>query len=248
MNNIVYLLYASFMLYILSLLFVLVKRNRISLAALACGFVIHTIFLVARAVSGDVFIPGAIFQGVFLLPWSMAVCVILIMYFRSLERPSESGIIFVILFTGLSMLYPLGIVTPMPNKITAWAYSFFFTEVCAQACFLLGGWFAIKCLLEGDGQDIVRRLLSWGFVLYTVAQITGAIWAFLGWGTTFRWSTKHLQSAVIWIYYANYLHMRYMPDRSDKQQQWYAVAGSLLVAYCIFNYYFNEMTFARIGG
>ena len=247
MKHIQYLLYISFALYVLSFISVVIKRSRISSITLASGLVIHTIFLMARGWAAGIFIPGAIFHGVFLMPWAMAVCVFLIEISRSDEMSSRPGFIVMFFFMAASMFYPSEIAMPMPNKITAWSYSFFFTEVCAEACFIVGGGYALNALRRRSVSRLVDKLLSWGFVLYTVAQIVGAIWAFLGWGTTFRWGTKHLLSAVIWIYYANYLHLRYMPDRSGKDRLWYAVIGLILVTYCIFSYYFSSIIFSGTG-
>ncbi|HQL83891.1 MAG TPA: cytochrome c biogenesis protein CcsA, partial [Spirochaetota bacterium] len=88
----------------------------------------------------------------------------------------------------------------------------------------------------------------WGFVLYSVAQVTGAIWCYLGWGNTFQWGPRHMSSASLWLVYAAFLHLRFIPGWSGRRRAWFAVAASAAVLGLTWSSYLHEMTFPRIGG
>ena len=52
------------------------------------------------------------------------------------------------------------------------------------------------------------RLLSWGFLMLTLAIITGAIWADATWGHFWSWEPQESWSFVIWLMYAALLESR----------------------------------------
>jgi len=52
------------------------------------------------------------------------------------------------------------------------------------------------------------RLLSWGFLMLTLAIITGAIWADATWGHFWSWEPQESWSFVIWLMYAGLLESR----------------------------------------
>jgi cytochrome c-type biogenesis protein CcsB len=52
------------------------------------------------------------------------------------------------------------------------------------------------------------RLLSWGFLMLTLAIITGAIWADATWGHFWSWEPQESWSFVVWLMYAALLESR----------------------------------------
>jgi cytochrome c-type biogenesis protein CcsB len=52
------------------------------------------------------------------------------------------------------------------------------------------------------------RLLIWGFVLLTLAIVSGAIWADATWGRFWSWEPQESWSFVIWLMYAALLESR----------------------------------------
>lgn len=226
----------------------LLRRPRISVILLAAGFAAHGFYQVLRGWIGGIFIPNGMFEGVFLLPLVLALLVLVMRIFSREQLDWESGVIPACLFMVFALLYPKGIIPPTPNKITVWANLFFAFEIAGHACFYLGAWFALLGLREGTESRSFHRLIVWGFVLYSAAQITGAVWAYIGWASTFRWGSRHLQSAVLWCFYAAYLHLRFMPRWDARKRMKYAAAGFFIVMLCSIGSYINEMKFPRIGG
>ena len=52
------------------------------------------------------------------------------------------------------------------------------------------------------------RLLGWGFVMLSLAIVSGAIWADATWGHFWSWEPQESWSLVIWILYAGLLESR----------------------------------------
>jgi cytochrome c-type biogenesis protein CcsB len=52
------------------------------------------------------------------------------------------------------------------------------------------------------------RLLGWGFLMLSLAIITGAIWADASWGHFWSWEPQESWSLVIWLLYAALLESR----------------------------------------
>jgi len=242
------LLYAAAALYAAAFILHLAGKGRSSFAVLCSGFAVHTAYQVSRAWITGMFIPNGMFDGVFLLPWGMALAVVLLRLFSDRGTAWESAAAPLFLFALFALAYPKGLIPPTPNKLTVWANVFFLTEATGQACFYLAAWFAAAGIVTKRISTNYHSLIVWGFVLYSIAQVTGAIWAYLGWATTFRWGSRHLQSAVIWCYFSAYLHLRFLPSWGAREKSWYASAGFVVVAMNSFGSHLNEMGFPRIGG
>ena len=241
------MLYAAGALYLLCSAAILFKKERFGAFLFAGGFILHTAYQVSRCFISGTFVLNGFTDSVFLLPWALACMVILMTRIAGDKTRWLAAVPLVILFTAFAIIYPKGIIPPTPNKTSVWTYAFFLTETFGLACFYLGAWAAAMLLAKKAAPDSYHRIIVWGFVLYTIAQIVGAVWAYMGWTTTFRWGARHLQSAVLWCYYAAYLHLRFM-GWSDRKKALFAAAGFAVTALCTFGSYMNEMRFPRLGG
>jgi ABC-type transport system involved in cytochrome c biogenesis permease subunit len=242
------LLFAAATLYAAAFILHLIKKSRAAFCSLCAGFLVQTAYQIWRGWLAGIFIPNGMFDGIFLLPWGMALAVILMKFFSDRDLAWESAAAPVFLFAVFALLYPKGLIPPTPNKLTVWANVFFVTEVTGQGCFYLAAWFAAVGIVKKRESNEFHSLIVWGFVLYSIAQVTGAVWAYMGWATTFRWGSRHLQSAVIWCYFAAYLHLRFLPRWGVRAKSYYAAAGFLVVVMNTFGSHLNEMGFPRIGG
>ena len=55
------------------------------------------------------------------------------------------------------------------------------------------------------------RIIAIGFPLLSIGIITGAVWANTAWGRPWFWDPKETWSAITWLIYGVYLHMRFLP-------------------------------------
>lgn len=213
---------------------------------LAVGLLLQSLYLIGRGWLGDVFIPNPIVEGPFLLPW----CLAMIALVRGIAKPRQAFawmVGLVVIFSLLSVFYAKGMIPPTPKKITRWALLFFASESMAHALFYAAALYALLGWFKKDLANSFHPLLIWGFVAYTLAQVTGAIWGFVGWGNTFSWGARHLGSAAIWTFFAATLHLPFIPNWR-RSHSFMVVAGAILLFYISYGHYFREMHFERVGG
>jgi hypothetical protein len=204
-------LYLAIGFYSGSLVFFILKKKRTMEVFFIGGFLFHTISQVSRGWFIGIFTPVALFEEVFFLPWCLAF---LFLGLRFLEKDTDltyTSILPVFFFSILTLFVSKGIVPPSPNVQTFFAPVFFLFEVLAHACFVMGAWFAFRYLRHREEARFFDSFIIWGFIFYSIAQVTGAIWCYSGWATLFNWSSRHLQSAAIWCFYAAYMHLVFYP-------------------------------------
>jgi hypothetical protein len=211
-----------------SLFFYLIKRPRFSCWLLGLGFAVHTASQVARCWRWGIFSLDGVFNGALFLPWCLALLALFCLgRGRLRDAASMSWLVTPAIFITLAL--PVQIPPPGPFTATWSSPMFFCFEVLAIAMFLASGWFAWRQLRRPDGDLLFHQLALWGFILYSLAQVIGAVWSYLGWASLFHWGERHLQSAAIWCLYCGYLHTHF--DRSfdlRKKARW-ALSGALVV-------------------
>ena len=239
-------LYLTVVCYVVSFILYLLRIRRTGTGLLISGVLLQSLYLLGRGWLGDVFIPNSIFEEPFFLPW----CLSLIPLVQA-TRKSESNwgpiLLLVIVFSILSAFYAKGMIPPTPKKITSWALLFFMFESVAHALFYAGALYGFLSIIGKDQVDGFHSWIVWGFIAYTIAQVTGAVWCFIGWGNTFNWGARHLGSATIWTFYVGALHLKFIPGWG-KRSAAFALVGAVLVFLMSYSSYLREMSFLRVGG
>lgn len=244
-NNHLYL-YVAVGMFAVSLALCLARARSAGLTAFLPGLALYSLYLAGRAWSAGTFIPNPVIEGPYLLPWCLGIIVLLMIARR--DGRWWYVLVPLLVFSGFALYYARGIIPPTPNKLTPWIIAFFVPEVFAHASFYCGAVFAAFLLAGRERAETFHRFMVWGFVLYSVAQVTGAVWCYLGWGNTFQWGSRHMSSAAIWLIYAAYLHARYIPGWNGRRRAWFAIAAALAVLAVTSSSYIHEMNFPRIGG
>jgi len=241
-------LYASCGLYAVALVLSLAARRRTpALAAVAVGFVVHGLYLAGRGWLSGVFYANPIFEGPFFLPWCVAG-IVLFASVRRRERPTAPLIGLLLVLCLGAVAYSKGVIPPSPKKMNALAPVFFFAENLGHALFYCGAVMAVRGMARGERENGYHRFLVWGFVFFSVSQVIGAAWCYVGWGNTFRWSPRHFTSAALWVMYAAYLHLRFTPGWSGKKRSVFAIVAAVLTFLATYGHYLRELAFARVGG
>ena len=230
--------------YTASLVFFLIRKERIGKLFFSFGFISHTMSLISRAWLIGIFTPNAMFNEVFFLPWCLALLGVVL-------KISEDKFVYILLpvlfFSLLALFFPKGIFPPSPKQNTILSSLFFLFEVLAHACFILGAWLALFYLRNRIFYKEFDTLIVFGFVFYTIAQVVGAYWCYLGWATPFHWGDRHLQSASLWCYYAAYLHLKFLPNGNIKNKAIFALLGLGLVLLFSYGGQLKEMHLPRLG-
>jgi len=249
MNNSIHIwLSVSLFLYLISLILITLKKERLSVTFLITGIVFYTLYLILRVyICGFLCLQGA-FDSVFLTPWTIAISLILL-YFRYHKNVILYAIIVLIISTVLPLCYPKGIIPPSPNKSIFLAYIFFMAESFSIGLFYISGCYSLLYLLitKNDFFNYSYQCIIYGFILFSIAQFIGALWCYAGWAVYFKWSPRHLQSALIWVLYINFIHLKYLPFFNSKTKSLYALISSLLTFFFYISSYLHEYSIPRIG-
>jgi hypothetical protein len=222
-----------------SLLLNLLKRERLSLTFLCSGFVVHTAYLLGRGYHYNVFTSDNMVTGIFCMPWCLALLGIGLEIRGKFSGKALSILFPLCFFTAIALFFPPAISPPDPKHNIIFSTLYFLFEGMAHACFFLGGWFAALYLKGRTEVTSFDGFAIWGFILYSIAQVTGAIWCYLGWSVPFHWSEKHLLSACLWCFYCAYLHLNFSPRWNSRGKAWFAFTGFLVTFLVAYNYFIH---------
>lgn len=82
--------------------------------------------------------------------------------------------------------------------------------------------------------EINYRLIIIGFPLFTLAIMTGALWAESAWGRFWGWDPKETWSLITWLIYALILHARLTAGWQGKRAAVLSIVGFLSVLFTFF--------------
>lgn len=241
------LLYGAGVLYAAAAIAALFRARRWALAPLLAGLAVHALYLVGRGWLVGGFYANPIFEGPFFLPWCLAA-VAAGAVARDGDLPLAPLAGLAVAFVALAALYAKGAIPPAPKKTTALAAAFFCAENAGHALFYCGAALSLRAALRREGDGAGATLIAWGFVAFSVAQVVGAVWCWFGWGSTFRFGTRHFSSAAIWIAFAAYLHLRFTPGWSERRRALFAVGAAAVTFVVTYGNYLREMALPRVGG
>lgn len=82
--------------------------------------------------------------------------------------------------------------------------------------------------------EVNYRLITVGFPLFTLAIITGALWAEKTWGSYWRWDAREVWSLITWLIYAIVLHTRITAGWRGKRAAVLSIFGFLTILIAFF--------------
>ncbi|QDQ96513.1 c-type cytochrome biogenesis protein CcsB [Tomitella fengzijianii] len=88
-----------------------------------------------------------------------------------------------------------------------------------------------------DAQYLDRlayKTVVFGFPVFGIGVICGAIWAEAAWGRFWGWDPKETVSFIAWIVYAAYLHARATAGWRDTKAAWINLAGFVAMLFNLF--------------
>lgn len=245
------ILIAAIFLYLLSaaayLVYFLMQRPqlpRAGLAALFCGFLLHTAFLAAAGIQQGHFPAANLRETLFFAAWAVAGA---FLYVQGRYGVKVLGLYAAPLVAGVLIA---GALLPGPPAQTTALFQSLWLMAHVTAIFLGEAAFALACgvgilyLLQEKAiktkktRYVFRRLPSLelldnagygcivvGFALMTLGLITGLVYARAVWGRFWTWDPKEVWSGVCWLYYAALLHGRLRSGWRGRRSAWFAIAG-----------------------
>ncbi len=197
---------------------------RISTALILAGFAAHTAALAMRIAATGHAPMASMFETLIFYAWTTAlVTIIVIIRYRERAPGVITLIVAVLALVFAVSRYDAG--RPL-NLIlrTRWFESHVTLSFAAYALFTLAFSGAVLFLFNsyrgrsngGGGEslkkyeDIAEKGVLWGFLLFSGAMISGAVWGYLAWGTYWLWEPKSIWSFILWFYYAGAMHAWYV--------------------------------------
>jgi hypothetical protein len=214
---------------------------------LALGASLNAAFLIDHSTITGFFVWNALVDPVFFIPFVIAMLLLLLPGANNMPRWSlVLAFLYLVATTLFAALYPKGVIPPAANKTGLTPFLFFFFENCAYALFGLSGILTVASSGIEGSTKMIRRLVILGFVSFSIAQVVGALWSFLGWGHAFMWGSRHLSSAAVWLVYAAVIHMRFLSSFVISERG-LTMASGLFTLYIAYSHLLFEMGIPRAG-
>jgi hypothetical protein len=224
-----------------SLFFFLLKREKVSLILLLSGFAVNTAYQLYRGWHYVIPTSDNMVTEIYFIPWCLAFLALGLRLRKKYSGAALSIVLPICFFTAIALIFPTVVVPPDPKHNVFLSTLFFWIESMAHACFFVAGWFGLLFLLKRTEDPFFDSFAVWGFVLYSIAQIAGAVWCYLGWAAPFNWSEKHLLSAALWCFYCAYLHLNFSTRWNVREKSWFAFTGLWVTFAIAYNYYIHYL-------
>jgi cytochrome c-type biogenesis protein CcsB len=82
--------------------------------------------------------------------------------------------------------------------------------------------------------NLIYRLILFGFFWLTLGIITGSVWANQAWGSYWSWDPKETWSLITWLIYGGTIHARLTRGWSGKKLAWLSIIGFASVLFTYF--------------
>ena len=79
--------------------------------------------------------------------------------------------------------------------------------------------------------DMTYKVISIGFIFFTIATILGAVWAAEAWGGYWSWDPKETWPLIVWLNYAAWLHLRLIKGLRGTMLAWWAIIGLIITTF-----------------
>lgn len=227
-------------LYLVSSLAYLSGRERVGGGFILAGWVVNIIALVGRGHVAGTWYPSLMVVELYIIPAVMAAIVLFL--FRC-GRTAEGRLALVplVVCCGITILLPVEAPLPWVKQQAVSATLFFLTEALSFALLVVAGVLAFASLVSGPSSGVsYDRMILWGFLIFTLCQISGAVWAYRGWSYPFSWSPRHLTSASLWCLYAALVHARFIEMR-PRLKAMLAAFGIIPFLYMIYHHQLIEL-------
>jgi cytochrome c-type biogenesis protein CcsB len=184
------------------------------------------------------FFIGAVFVFIVMKKWVkggvLGICILpLIMVFIlvALINYSEAGVLAVSLRSVWLFIHV---------PIAIFSYALFGVAAVCGVLYLLKSRRQGEELKEEKAHDlkvidnVVYRSVAGGFILLTIAIVTGAVWAESAWGSYWSWDPKETWSLITWFVYAIFLHTRLVKGWRGRKAAIVAIIGFVAVIFTYF--------------
>jgi cytochrome c-type biogenesis protein CcsB len=227
--------------------------TRLIILMAGIGFVLHTINILYRYGSGGHIPITNPHEATSFFTWCIVV-IFFILEFRykiNLLSSFIMPIIFLLMISSSMMPREIKPLTPVLQSYWLGIHTFF--AFLGNAAFAmsfgigfmylvqehyvktkrLGGLFGRLPSLQ-TLDEMNYRLITFGFPLFTLAIITGALWAESAWGRYWNWDPREVWSLITWFIYAIILHARLVAGWRGKRAAILSIIGFMTILIAFF--------------
>ncbi len=264
------LLWVSGVLYLLSsslyMAFLIRGTKRVSSYApkiLFGGLIVHTAFLILRAIQAGHLPFADLFESLVTFVW-----LVVVVYVFLIEKTFRERALGAFVIPLSSLFYIFAIANPSPAKelipilTSTWFEVHVILALLSYASFALasvtGAMYLIQAnqiknkkpgflfsrlpslqLLDAMGYKSV----SLGFPALTLAIIVGSIWASTAWGSFWSWDPKETATLATWLFYAAYLHARFVRGWQGRRTAILGIIGfaAVVVTFLVVGVYLTRV-------
>lgn len=229
------------------------QSSRLMITVTAAGFLLHTAAIAYRYVAAGHLPVTSMHEAASFFAWS----IVLIFFF--LEFRYKIGImgsfilpiVFLVMLSSAFLPRAMAPLTPSLQSHWLWIHAIFaFAGIAAFAVAFgisimylhqehylkskhLGSLYhRLPSLQVMD--EINHKLINIGFPFFTMAIITGALWAESAWGRFWRWDPKEVWSLITWLIYALVFHLRLAAGWRQKRAAVLSIIGFIVVLFTFF--------------
>lgn len=229
------------------------KERLLSGAVITCwvAFASHAVAIGARILYTRHIPVASLYENIL----TGAAVVILFCLMTILKRPSLQSILvfgapFTLLMMGYSLLSQPSYTTMSLVLDNLWMFVHIFFAWLAYGSYSAATGLSMVLLLRGRYEDrspseipaiyrrvpetpllddLVLRVIIFGFVTHALMVASGSIWARDLWGTYWNWDPVETWSLVSWILYGLWIHLRLTFKWRGRRMAWLAIAAFLTV-------------------
>lgn len=240
------ILMSVLLLYVCAVFAYYIRRVRAGNILISLGIIVNAVFLVMRGYVDGAWYLGLMTNELLALPLVLAL-IVLVLFRKGMKTQGRMVAVALVIFSLAAFLpVPTNPVPSVKDKVF-FAPVFFVTETISVAFFITGAFLALAGIIFRVSTDnATRKFILWGFIIFTVSQVFGGIWAYLGWSSPFSWSSRHLCSASTWCLYAALVHAGHA-HISPRTHALFAVVGLLPILFIVFHHDLVGLLLAAAG-
>ena len=228
---------------------------------LVVAFVAHTISMIIYTATCGHILLHLRYQNFFPRTWGLALVVMFMLMLPKLRDNLLTAItlagILVICLVGGPLRLPSNMCTsarflqPAPMM---WFHLKDTSIVVFAFCFSLSLTWLLRRGRDSDMmpnnklEQMMYSAALWGFILFSGAQVAGSVWAHFGFGDFWLWRPMHFSSALIWIFYAAMLHVRWVPKLSRRTGPIMGIVGYAIIIWWELYFDYGRQVFTWMKG
>ncbi|HUV04164.1 MAG TPA: c-type cytochrome biogenesis protein CcsB [Armatimonadota bacterium] len=219
---------------------------------LAAGLLVHTASLAARTIAAGRPPFMNVYEFMLSFTWVLVALYLVLEFAMKNKALGAFNAPLTAIFALVALRMPSAVTGTLPALRSAWRVPHISTALLAYAAFGIAFELAIMYLIQDSAgrnkksfwsarlpdlkatDHATYRTITFGFMMQTLAVVTGAVWAQKAWGAYWSWDPKETWALITWLIYAAYLHMRNTQRWRGRKSAVMAIVGFAATLFTLF--------------